>query len=295
MDRVLAPAHAHDIMSATPIRSARTFAEAAASYLEHGGENRYLPKIIDYLGDRLLVTIYPFDLQQMAIALYPDALNSTKNRQALTPARSVILHGYERGWCNLIRVRKFKEEPPTRKKPASPTWLHAFTRQCEKDGLMHLAALVLFMAQTGARVSEATALRFTEVDYAHRQALLLKTKTGTNSPRSLTDELALRMQKLQEGRSADDRVFRYKCRHSVNERIRKVCERAGISYKSSHACGRHSFATNAIDNGIDVKTAMMAGDWKSVEVFLGTYVHPRKNAGRIVADRFNAYQFDADI
>ena len=295
MDRVLPPSLAPHLGHYSQIPSAKTFAEAAASYIEHRGSNAYLPRIVDYFGDRLLATIYPFDLHQMATTLYPDAINSTRNRQAITPARAVILHAYERGWCNLIRIKKLKEAPPKRKKPASPTWLHAFTRQCEKDGLQHLSALALFMAQTGARVSEAIALRFTEVDYAHRQAILLKTKTGTNSRRFLTDELAIRMQQLQEGRATNDRVFRYSSRYAVNERIRAVCRRAGISYKSSHACGRHSFATNAIDMGMDIKTAMEAGDWKSSAVFLETYVHPRRNAGRIVADRFNAYQYDADL
>ncbi len=272
-----------------------SFAEAAASYVQHRGESRYLPPITAYFEGRSLSSIFPFDLHEMAVALYPDAINSTRNRQALTPARAVIHHAHERGWCNLIKVKKLKEAPPKRKKPASPTWLHAFTRQCEKDRLPHLAALVLFMAQTGARVSEAIALRFAQVDYAHRQALLLKTKTGTNSTRFLTDELTIRMQRLQEGRSFNERVFRYTSRYAVNDRIKAVCRRAGITYKSCHACGRHSFATNAIDMGMDVKTAMLAGDWKSVEVFLGTYVHPRQNAGRIVADRFNGYQYDADL
>lgn len=40
---------------------------------------------------------------------------------------------------------------------------------------------------------------------------------------------------------------------------------------------------------------MMAGDWKSSSVFLETYVHPRMNAGRMVADRFNMQRFNGDI
>lgn len=295
MDRVLSPSHALHIGNFHTTFPAIMFSEAADSYVEHGGDSRYLPRIRDHFSGRPLVTIFPFDLKQMALTLYPKALNATRNRQAITPARAVILHGYERGWCNLIRIRKLREQPPKRKKPASVTWLHAFTRQCQKDGLPHLAALVLFMAQTAARVSEAIELRFSEVDFAHRRVTLLKTKTSTNSQRSLTDDLAFRMQALQVDRDPGARVFRYSSRYSVNERIKVVCGRAGISYKSSHACGRHSFATNAIDLGVDIRTAMEAGGWRSSSVFLETYVHPRRNAGRIVADRFSAYQFDADL
>lgn len=273
----------------------RSFAEAAASYVEHGGDNRYLPRIIDHFKDRALASIHPFDIYQMAESLYPNAINATRNRQALTPARAVMIHGYDRGWCNYIKLRRFRQDPPRRKSPATPVWLHAFIRQCERDRLHHVAAIVLFMSQTGARVSEAVGLLWTQVDLERRTALLLRTKTSVNSLRYLTDELVTRLRKLRAEAAPDDHVFRYTCRHSVNERIKAVCARAEISYKSSHACGRHSFATNAMDNGIDIKSTMQAGDWRSVEVFLGTYVHPRQNAGRMVADRFNAYHYDADL
>lgn len=275
-------------------RNVPTFRSAAESYLQHGGERRYLPPIIAYFGDTPVAEIVPWDIKQMALALYPEHLSATRNRQALTPTRAVLIHAYERGWCPLIRLTRFREEPRRRKSPASHAWLHLFVRQCDHDGLPHVAALVLFMSQTGARVSEAVALRWAEVDLVGRRATLLKTKTGTNSVRHLTDELIGRVQLLATGAAATDRVFRYTSRFSVNERIAAVCGRAGISYKSSHACGRHSFATNAIGMGMDIKTAMEAGDWKSSAVFIETYVHTR-NAGRLVADRFNAVAFESEL
>jgi integrase len=272
----------------------RTFNEAAKSYIEHGGSDRYLAKVMAYFSDRPLASIFPFDIRQMALELYPDHSNSTRNRQALTPARAVILHGYERGWCNLIRLRSFKVENARRRVPASQIWLHLFVRQCQLDGLPHLAACVLFMAYTGARVSEAVELRWTEVDLQGRKALLLKTKTERNSMRYLTDDLVDRLYKLQVGSKPQDHVFRYTSRWSVNDRILAVCERAGLAYKSSHVCGRHSFATNAISMGMDVASAMEAGGWKSAQVFLQTYVHP-KNAGRRVAEIFNEHSFESEF
>jgi len=47
--------------------------------------------------------------------------------------------------------------------------------------------------------------------------------------------------------------------------------------------------------GLDIPTAMAAGGWKSSTVFLGTYVSPRRNAGRMTADRFNQIPFDATV
>ncbi|MGV1867246.1 MULTISPECIES: tyrosine-type recombinase/integrase [unclassified Rhizobium] len=273
----------------------KTFIDAANSYIEHGGEQRYLDKIVDILGPRPLASIFPFDVTQMAKALFPDTTNATRNRQALTPVRAVINHGYDRGWCNLIRLRNFKEDRAKPKVPASGVWLQLFVRQCDKDNLPHVAALVLFMATTGARVSEAVALGWAQVDMHARTALLIKTKTEKNSTRHMTDEVVGRMHALFQSNHKSGRVFRFTCRYSVNERIEAVCLRAGISYKSSHACGRHTFATTAIDMGLDIPTAMAAGGWKSAAVFLGTYVHPRRNAGRMTADLFNQMMFEQTV
>ena len=126
----------------------------------------------------------------------------------------------------------------------------------------------------------------------HRTATLLRTKTSTFSVRHLTDEMVARLNALPH--DADHPVFRYRSRHSVNERMMEVCRPADISYKSPHVVGRHSLETNALAGGADIASAMLAGDWKFVEVFVGIYAHP-VNAGRRVADQFNEMRYDANL
>lgn len=275
--------------------ASKSFAEAASSHIEHGGEARYLHRIVEHFGDKLLSEIFPFDLKQMARALYPEGSNATLNRQALAPARAVMIHAYERGWCGYTRLRRFREDTPKRREPASTTWLHAFVRQAVHDRHDRVAALVLFMATSGARVTEAINLRWSEVDLRQKSVLLLKTKTDRNSLRSLTAEVAARLEDLRASAKPEDRVFGFSHRQSVNARIRKVCERAGISYKPSHTCGRSSFANNALDMGIDIRSVMEAGGWRSLAIFLGIYVRPHRNAKRIVAESFGRYQYRTEI
>jgi integrase len=275
-------------------RASKTFAEAAASYVEHGGEAKYLDAVLPHIGSAAVTSIYPFDVRELAKLLLPTQRNSTRNRCVITPIRAVLNHAYDRGWGDMLRVRNMKEDRPRRKNAASQAWVHAFVRQCSRDGLDHLANLVLFMSQTGARVSEAIALRWEHVDLAARTALLVKTKTDQNSMRHMTDQLVARLYSASTAASPGARVFLYSNRHSVNERIAAVCSRAGISYKPSHTCGRHAFANNTLAMGVDIKSAMDAGGWRSINVFLGTYANPR-NSGRIVADRHNLYHFDNDL
>ncbi len=170
------------------------------------------------------------------------------------------------GWRMPARIRLFPAPKVRKTVPAGRRWLETFVDQCDADGLAHLAALVLFMNLTGARVSEAIALLGEHVDLRQRTALLVKTKTDVNSLRYLPDHLVERIRDLDP--RAGQRVFRYRCRFSVNERIKAVCARAGLLYKSSHTVGRHAFATNALNAGVSVRVAM--------------------DAGRTVRDRFNA-------
>ena len=280
---------------APEIRVRKTFREAAESFIENGGDGKYLPRVIAHLGDRPLTEIAPFDIREMALLLYPDQKNSTRNRQAVAPALAVMRHGYDRLWCGFIRIKRFKEEKPKRKVPATRAWLHAFARQCRKDDLDRLAALVLFMASTGARVTEAINVRWRDVDLARRTVLLRKTKTEENSSRGLTGEVSERLSAIRGTAQDDDRVFGYSNRQAVNTRIAAVCKRAEISYKSSHACGRHTFATSAMEMGIDIRTTMDAGGWRSSAVFLETYVHSQENAAQVVADQLGRYRFTTDI
>jgi integrase len=262
-----------------------TFQESAESYIQHGGEARYLGRLVDYFGQQDVAVITPLAVRTSAALIYPKASGATLNRQVITPSRAVLYHAHELGWRMPARIRPFPAPKMRKTVPASRRWLEAFIDQCDKDGLPHLAACVLLMNLCGARVSEAVNLLGEHVDLRRRTALLVKTKTSTNSLRYLPDHLVERIRDL--GLEPAQRVFRYTSRFSVNERIGAVCGRAGLPYKSSHTVGRHAFATNALNAGVGVRVAMDAGGWKSSVIFLETYAHTI-DAGRAVMDRFNA-------
>lgn len=272
----------------------RTFEEAALSYQMQGGEGRYLAKIIMHFKGRQIGSITPGEIRAMSLALFPKHLPSTRNRQAIIPARAVVNHAHSLGWCGALRVKQFDVPKSRKNKPVDKDWMTRFLAASDGGGLPHLSACVLFMQQTGARVSEAINLTGEFVDLEQRIAVLEKTKTDEWSPRHLTAELVVRMAAL--GLEKGKRVFGYTDRQSVNRRIKAVCKRAGIEMRSSHAAGRHTFATNAIDGGAKIKDAMDAGGWKSAALFMQTYVHST-DAGKNVAGIFDRETgpFDANL
>ena len=263
----------------------RTFDEAALSYLEGGGEGRFIAPVLRHFKGRALSAITPGDVRLAATTLLPNATGATRNRQVLTPAKAVINHAATLGWCQRIAVEAFPVARSRKHKPVTRAWIDAFLAQADKDCLPHLAGLVLFMHQTAARRSEAVRLLGEHVDLGERRAVLAKTKTDEWSVRHLTAELVLRIGALcpQPG----EPVFRYTDPTAVNRAMARVCKRAGIEVRTTHSAGRHSFATNAMKlPGATVKGAMVAGGWASASLFMETYVHD--DAGRQIADALDA-------
>lgn len=262
----------------------RTFEEAALSYLKQGGEGRYVPKVLTHFKGRAIGKITPGEIRQAAIEVYPDAGAATRNRQFITPARSIINHAHELGWCGAVSVKTFDMPKSRKNKPVDREWLNTFLAESDKRGLPHLSALVLFMHQTGARVSEAIRVEGDFIDLGKRMVVLEKTKTDEMHPRYLTAELVARIAALKPVPGV--RIFGYTDRQAPNRAIKRICKHLKIAYHSCHAAGRHSFATNTLNGGAKIKEAMDAGGWKSAALFMETYVHSDE-AGRNVAAIFD--------
>lgn len=263
----------------------RLFEEAAVSYMRQGGEARFLTKIIKHFKNRRIASIKPGEIRDMALTLYPGKTAATRNRQALIPARAVINHAHSLGWCPPIKIKMFDGPKSRKHTPVDDTWLEKFMAQADADKLQHLSGLVLFMNQTGARVSEAVNLMGEHVDLVNRTAVLAKTKTEEWSVRQLTAELVVRLSAL--GLADGVPVFSYTDSKAVNKRIAAVCVRADIEKRTTHSAGRHSFGTNAMNvPEANIKDAMEAGGWKSAKLFLETYVHS-SDAGKRLAEKFD--------
>jgi len=270
----------------------RTFEEAALHYMEHGGEKRFLAPVIRHFKGRPVGSIKPAEIRAAAMTLYPNAGPSTRNRQGIVPARSVVMHAHDLGWCGAITVKQFDVPKSRKHKPVTRVWLDKFMAEADKSKMPHLSALVLFMHQTGARVSEAVRLTGEYVDLGKRLVILEKTKTDELSPRTLTMELVARIGALEP--RAGYPVFTYTDPKAVNRTMKRVAKRAGIDRNTTHGAGRHSFATNTLAAGADIKSAMDAGGWKSAKLFMETYVHSHE-AGESIAKLFDAQTGPIDM
>ncbi len=151
-----------------------TFAEAALTYLESGGEGRFLPPILKHFGPSTkLSEIDNAAVNRAAAKLYPKAKPSTINRQLITPISAIVTLAAEDDLCSL---RKFRRRRVTDKKTR---WLTP--EEFERFAAFlppHMAQIIGFMIGTGARARETLALDVSTLYLNTGQALLTDTKNG---------------------------------------------------------------------------------------------------------------------
>src|SRR5262249_40407391 len=131
-------------------RATATFAEAALSYIQKGGNKRFLHKVIRYFGTTSLAKIDQVAIDVGAREGYPNPSGATGNRQFYTPVSAVIKHAAKRGWCSHI-VMERPAKPPGRLRWLTPEQAE---RLIAASG-GHLRPLVIFLLYTGARIGEA--------------------------------------------------------------------------------------------------------------------------------------------
>ena len=242
-----------------------TFAQAALIYREAGKPTRFLERIEDHWKDTPVRQITAGTIRASCDALYPDAAAATRNRQVIVPTQAIINFAAERDLCQPIRMRRFPVVT-REKEPATWEWIQTFMAHASP----HLGALACFMFLTGARISEALAMTWGDVDLAAGRARIMQTKIGAERRAHLPPAAVVAIANIPGDRVG--RVFGYSSRDTAKPPWRNAVARAGIKPLSYHAC-RHGFATAALQAGIDPVTVARLGGWKSAQHVFSTYGH----------------------
>jgi integrase len=243
-----------------------TFAQAAIRYRAAGKSTRYLAAVEDYWRDTLVKDIKPGAIKDAARALYPQASAATRNRQAITPMVAIINHAAEAELCARIRVKHFKVDTKS-KKPATLEWVRAFMQHSSPQ----LGGLALFMFLTGARISEALAVSWDDVDMRDKTVLIRQTKLGNERRAHLPQSLIVALANIPRSNSTA-RVFWYSHRAACFKMWNRAIKAANIERLSYHSC-RHGYATAMLRAGIDPVTVAKLGGWKSTRHLFETYGH----------------------
>lgn len=188
------------------------------------------------------------------------------------------------------------------RRPSSPTYRVAPENVLDSNELARLLdragsdfpgpfPLVLFLADTGARLGEATALRWVDVDLERGTArirrsfsngkYLAETKSGrervVEPSRRLVAELAARRPEVfgdetlvfatSDGKVLDPHNFRARV---FGPLVRRVL---GAHRRFTPHGLRHTFATLHLSNGTPIKWIQAQGGWASAKLLLDWYGH----------------------
>lgn len=151
-----------------------TFAEAALTYLESGGEARFVSPLLLHFGEsKRLVDIDNDDLNKAARTIYPAASDSTINRQLITPMSAIYNMAADEGHVPAKRFRR-RKEPAGRLRWLTPEEAESLLYHSDP----HLLPIIAFLLGSGCRVSEALNLDESNLHLESRQAFIPHTKNG---------------------------------------------------------------------------------------------------------------------
>lgn len=272
-----------------------TFAEAAASYLEQGGEARFLGRedpvtgkwsgLIGHFLTTPLADIGQAEADEAAGKIYAGTSAATRKRQAYAPLIAVLNHAAAREWLKPPRIRapKVKERSV---EWASPDYVKALLPHCAP----RLRRFVVLIVYTGARLAEALRVDWDkDVDLTGRHLTLRRTKNGKMRTCHIPDPLLVELAAVPETERRGP-VFPWSNKCHVYGPLRTACRHAGLAYLSPHQLGRHTYATWLRRYAKrDLKGLMTDGGWDSI-ASVARYAHVVAGETAIAVDLLPSVQ-----
>ena len=265
-----------------------TFEELAEVYLakhrlaESNFQSNYLTlknDILPDIGDVLAEEVSKTDLSKLVDKWTKRGNKSTSIKRKLTYVKAILSWGVENGYIEKKPDFKYRhKEIQTDSSVNAPT--PAEIKAIYSHASKHVKRAILLGINTGARPgeSELLSIKWTDIYWEERKIRITSAKKGGPKTRYvyINDtlyEYLLKWWKEDKGKSINYIV------HAGNkkiERIRKswntAKKKAGITTDYPPYSLRHYFATQALSNGVDVKTvASILGNTPAV--VLSNYAH----------------------
>lgn len=284
----------HDIEGGAVARPGETtFAAAALSYMQGGGERRHLPPVLSRIGTTLLAAIDQALIDQLAAELLPEASPATRNRQIYTPIIAVSRHaglaltirrprgarGQRRiAWLTpeqafaLIAAARNRADRLEAAIDEGPRFSRGARAKAATSG-RRFTALLVWLLYTGCRLSEALRVRPQDIELDRSFAFCGMTKTGEPRAVHLPPVLVVELASIEWGRT---RVFGISAKAGrLYARLEEIAAAAGIEIPDRVAFHifRHTWATwMRRYGGLDTAALVSTGAWGSREA-AGIYEH----------------------
>lgn len=234
-----------------------SLAAAITSYVQAGGESRFLGPLLRYFGKGATAgEIDQVAADAAAMSIYPRAAPGTRNRQFYTPLLAVLRHA---GAPSGIR------RPKGAAGNARAAWLRPeeferFIKTAAGEDL-EFACLLMLLAFTGLRLGEALGLRCRDLDLDRSQAFCSKTKNGAPRAVYLPPRVVAALANHPRGLDRGEPIFRWRKGGELYLLAGRFYAAAGVNHGGApfHIL-RHSYGAWMTRIGADL---VATGAWKS--------------------------------
>lgn len=180
---------------------------------------------------------------------------------------------------------------------------------CHKTDQFKMAILLCLF--TGLRLGELCALKWADIDFTNKTLTIRRTvqrlyvensstKTALveTAPKSVHSKREIPLQDiivtlLMNYQNGKEYVFggnKPLDPRTMQNHYKKIMKEAGVPYKNFHTL-RHTYATNCIEGGVDVKSLSEMLGHSNVKITLNYYVHPSMDTKRMYADSLCKFYF----
>ena len=240
-----------------------TFAGAALNYVQHGGERRFVMKLAEYFGGKTIPQITQAAVDEAAIALYPHATAATRNRQVYSPVSAILKHAGH-------------ADPLWRPKGGRGAVRHFFFTPEQAAAVLAAGAardpeygiFLTFLLYTGARLSEALAVKVENLRLSEATAFAEHTKNGEPRMIHLTPVLVAAIAGHPRGLEREGKLFRFGKCGRLYTWLDEAAKAAGVVIPEGVAyhAFRHTYgAWMRRYGGLDTTGLVQTGAWKSRE------------------------------
>jgi integrase len=261
-----------------------TFAEAALSYMQAGGDRRPLAPLLRHFGNTRLRYIDQAVIDNAAHTLFPNATPATRNREVYTPVSAVLKHN---------GIEKKIRRPKGWRGKRSTSWLEpdqALRLFLAADNINPEFGLFLrVLCYTGMRLSEALGVRLSQVNLSEQMIYLPETKNDDPRAVHLPPVLIETLPKHPRGlnRDPDERLFRFHASGRLREMLNMAKQAAGVSFpyrQGGFHLFRHTYGTWMHHYGnLDTYKLVETKVWRDPSS-AARYAHTKPNAAARRAD-----------
>jgi integrase len=237
------------------------FMSAAISYLEAGGEARFVAPLSAHFGALPLGELDQAAIDRAAVALYPNATPATRNRQVYTVVSAILKH------AGVEKALRRPKGARGRRRPhfLAPDQANALIAAAE-GGQPRFGALLTFLFGTGCRLSEALRLRWDDVDLSRSTAIIRETKNGRPRVAHLPPVVVAALANVQGNLAGS--VFRMTKCGRIYAWLDEAATAAGVVIPDGvafHICRHFYGAAMRRYAGLDTSGLVATGAWDSHE------------------------------